>query len=185
MLGWATLLRRRDLSAAQVDRGLDALERNTRLQARLLDELLELTRLRSAAVLQRRPVDIAAAVRDALVTAVGEAQARNIQTRVALDPRGGCVVGDPAGLRQVVSGAMAMAIAETPAGGDIAVMLTRPTHDSARLTVRGNPGTPSPAKSAGDGPAPSRRRLGIALVLTKHLVELQEGRLSIDQGDRD
>ena len=74
MLGWIALLRHHDLSSTHVNRGLDVLERNTRLQARLLDDFLELTRLRSGATsLERRPVDMEATVQDALASVAPEA----------------------------------------------------------------------------------------------------------------
>ncbi len=186
MLGWVTLLRRHDLSAAQMNRGLDVLERNTRLQARLLDDLLELTRLRSgAAAFERRTVDIVAVVRDALMSAAAEAGAKSIQTHVAFDPRGGGVVGDPARLRQLVASVMSTAIAETPTGGDIAVMLTRPTEAAVSLTVRSGRSALPPATAieprASVGGDRAAGGLGVALILARRLVELHEGRLWIDR----
>ena len=186
MLGWITLLRRRDLTAAQIGRGLDVVERNTRLQARLLDDLLELTRLRvDTAVLERRPISLEAVVRDALSSVSGDARTQDIRLHAALDPRSGWMIGDPARLRQLVASVITTVIARIPAGGDVAVALARPTAGAVSLTAGAGPtvvlaegsGAPEPSSSSSGVPPPDPK--GIALMLARRLVELHEGRLRI------
>ena len=190
MLGWITLLRHHDLSAAQVRRGLDVLDRNTRLQARLLDDLLELTPLRSdAAPLDRRPVDMVAVVRDTVTSVGPDATAKSIEVRADLDSPSGFVVGDPLGLRQLVASVVSMAISETPAGGSIAVRLARPSPASVCLTVRGRERVVPPSASLSTSPrvAGARGRppgsRGVRLILARRLVELHGGTLQISRDE--
>ena len=174
MMGWVALLRSQDLSSAQVSRGLDVLERNTRLQARRLDDLLELIRLRSSgATLEERPVDIAEVVRDALALVEPEAAAKAIQVIADFVSPSACVAGDASRLRQMVASLVSLAISEAPPGGSIAVALTQPVASTVCLTVhRVDGGAPPPAAgpvSTGGRVAGTRpcRSVGVGLILAR------------------
>jgi CheY-like chemotaxis protein len=182
MLGWVGLLQGHHLSPAQVSHGLEVLERNTRLQAHLLDDLLELTWLRAdLAALDRRRIDMVGVVREATASIAPEAAARGIQLRVHAEAADGRVAGDPVRLRQLVRSVLATAIAETRPGHALAVRLSRPTDASVCLTVSPE-GAPSPSaggviehmRDAGAG-----RRHRISLLLARRLAETHGGRIEI------
>ncbi|MFG6416452.1 ATP-binding protein [Roseateles sp. DC23W] len=126
ILGWTQVLERGLSDADTLKHGLDAISRNARQQARLIEDLLDMTRIESGQLrldLQRIELDgvVAAAVDSALPTAA----LRGLTLATSLLPGGGRVLGDPSRLQQVVSNLLDNAMKFTPRGGHIDVALTR------------------------------------------------------------
>jgi PAS domain S-box-containing protein len=186
MMNWVALLRQGKIGPEQVARGLDVLQRAGETQARLIDDILDVSRIVSGRLrLQPQPVDLAEVVRDAVETVRPAADARRVRLEMAGDADGVRVVGDPGRLQQVVWNLVANGVKFTPEGGWVAVRLEQ-TAEDARIVVT----------DSGEGIAPeflpfvfdrfrqaervaNRRHtgLGLGLAIVKHLVEAHGGQV--------
>jgi CheY-like chemotaxis protein len=112
---------------------LDTIERNARLQARLIDDLLDLSRLVSGKLqLEREPTDLNAIVESAVETVRSSAAARRIDLEVKLQPTPLIVYGSPVRLQQIVWNLLSNGIKFTEAGGRVSV---RVENDDAEARV--------------------------------------------------
>src|SRR6059036_1524465 len=136
MLGWVRLLTTGMLDEATSARALPVIERNTKLLAQLIDDLLDVSRIVAGKLrLEAGPVDLVAVIESAIEAVQGLADAKSIGLKAVLDPSAGSLVGDPGRLQQVVWNLLANAIKFTPSRGRIDLRLERAgTH--ARFTVR-------------------------------------------------
>jgi signal transduction histidine kinase/CheY-like chemotaxis protein len=134
ILGWARLLQTRTFDAAKTAQALDTIERNARLQAQLVDDLLDLAKiLRGKLHLQRLPVNVAGAIESALEAVKAAAAAKAITLQLDLEP-GVQVSGDGARLQQIVWNLLSNAIKFTPSQGQVTIQL-RARGDRAEVTV--------------------------------------------------
>jgi signal transduction histidine kinase/CheY-like chemotaxis protein len=126
MLGWVRMLQTGTLEPALAARALEVIDRNTKLQAQLIDDLLDVSRIITGKlVLDLRAVDVAAAVEAALETVALGAQAKSLTIVRRLDPAAGAAWADPHRLQQIVWNLLSNAIKFTPAGGTITVTVER------------------------------------------------------------
>ena len=135
MLMHAQLLGRGNVDAVKIKRAADAIERGTRMQVRLVDDLLDVSRIVAGKLkLDQGPVDLCAVVRGALEGVAGAAEAKGLTFHVELDETLGPVSGDPTRLQQVVTNLLANAVKFSLEDGKVTVLLDR--HDGhARLRV--------------------------------------------------
>lgn len=184
VLGWVTLLSSGKLDAAAQARAIEAIERNARIQARLIDDLLDIGRIVAGNLrLDLQPVDLAAIVERSIETVQPSASAKGIRIEARLEDR--CpLLGDASRLQQAVSNLLLNAVKFTPDGGSVSVTLEA-VDARARLEVRDNGrGIPAsllphifePFRQGEDRPAErSREGLGLGLAITRNLVELHGG----------
>jgi len=126
MLGWTRMLRAARLSPEQATRALETIERNTLWQAKLIDDLLDVSRIISGKMqLERQPVDVVGVVGAAVEALRRDAEAKGVALDVGLQPGAAIVNGDPVRLAQVVANLVSNAIKFTPAGGRVRVELAR------------------------------------------------------------
>jgi signal transduction histidine kinase len=126
ILGWVHILRRGPKTPEDLAKGLDVIERNTRAQARLIDDLMDMTRMAAGKVqLDIQPLDPVAVIEAALEAARPSADAKQIRIARLLDATVGKVPGDPARLQQIMANLLSNAIKFTPAGGGVEVLLKR------------------------------------------------------------
>jgi signal transduction histidine kinase len=135
VVGWIKLLRSGNLDHKSVAQALDAIERNAWLQARLIDDLLDTSRIATGKLqFEPRPSDLNAIVRAALDTVRALAASRNIELAVNLSPTMLVVMGEPVRLQQIAWNLLSNAIKFTEPGGRVTV--TTETNDGeARFVV--------------------------------------------------
>lgn len=184
MLGWVQLLRSGTLSGDTVPQALETIERNARAQAKLIDDLLDMSRILSGRlrldVQQVQPEEI---VEAAVSAAEPAATAKKIRLVSDLDPLTGPIVGDPTRLQQIIWNLLNNAIKFTPSSGSVTVKLKRMDFAlEISVTDTGEGITPEFLPHVFDRfrqqDASTVRRhqgLGLGLAIVKQLVELHGG----------
>ncbi len=184
ILLYATSLQEHLEKKDQLLRGLQAIERNARMQAQLVSDLLDISRITSGTLnLDLQPTDLAAVISSSLEAVVPGAVAREIELRTVVDPELGPVWGDPARLRQIVWNLVSNAIKFTQRGGRVEVKL-RGEGNQAVMTVADNGQGIKPDlmpylfqrfRQGEPQSARSRSGLGLGLAIVRHLTELHNG----------
>jgi CheY-like chemotaxis protein len=182
MLGWVRLLTAGMLDDATSARALPVIERNTKLLAQLIDDLLDVSRIVAGKLrLEVGPVDLVAVIESSIEAVQGLADAKSIGIKAVLDPSAGSVAGDPARLQQVVWNLLANAIKFTPSRGRIDLRLERAGWQ-ARLTVRDTGQGISREllplifdRFRQDERTRRHGGLGLGLAIVRHIVELHHG----------
>ncbi len=180
VLGWMSVLRREHLESPIVRKGLEVIERNVSLQARLLEDIVDNLRASKGTMrLQRQTIDLASVVTAAVDTARPAATRQDVRLDLTLESREMPVFGDPVRLQQVMTNLISNALKFTPARGSIAVRLER-TGDLAKVSVTDTGVGIDPdflpyvfeRFKRGDH---SREGLGLGLAISRHLVEMHGG----------
>lgn len=187
ILGWTQLLRRQATPKPEdFHRAMEVIERNTRAQAQLIEDLLDLSRIMSGRIrLDVQLTAIVDIVRGALESAEPIAQAKGVRLESILDPRGGSVTGDPGRLQQIVWNLLSNAIKFTPKDGKVQVLLKR--RDSHIEISVSDTGIGIPASflpyvfdrfsQKDSSTTRTQGGLGLGLAISKQLVELHGGSL--------
>jgi len=194
ILGWTKLLRASAVPEAGIDRALEKVERNAQVQSRLVEDLLEVSRIVSGKLhLEMRSVDLVSIVDGAVDSLRPVAEAR----RVAIERQFGSsplvTVGDPDRLQQVVWNLLSNAVKFTPAGGVVRIGLRREAlFDQIEVSDTGigiDPEfLPSVFETFRQADASSTRTyggLGLGLSIVRHLVEMHGGVVEADSEGRD
>ncbi|HEY2819255.1 MAG TPA: PAS domain S-box protein [Casimicrobiaceae bacterium] len=187
ILGWSEILKRqRTPKPEDFQRAVEAIERNARAQARLIEDLLDLSRILSGRLrLDVQQVPVIDIVRAAMDSAEPTAHTKGIRLESVLDPRGGVVSGDPSRLQQVFWNLLSNAIKFTPKGGRVQVLLQR-VNSHIELSVSdtgiGIPANflPHVFERFSQKDASTTRKyggLGLGLAIAKQLSELHGGSL--------
>jgi PAS domain S-box-containing protein len=128
ILGWTQVLRRAGDSDKPVDleRAIEVIDRNARAQVKLIDDLLDLSRIMAGKVrLDVQPIALLDVVQAAVDSALPSAEAKDVRLTSQLDPAASTVHGDSGRLQQVVWNLLTNAIKFTPKGGQVQVTLQR------------------------------------------------------------
>jgi len=124
MLGWVEVLRGRGLPPDQVARAIDGIERSAQQQKRLVNDLLDVSRIVAGRLsVERAPVDWNALVAASVEAARAECEARGLGLSYAGPSGTVLVLGDAQRLVQVVENLLSNAAKFTPAGGAATVSL--------------------------------------------------------------
>lgn len=188
ILGWAKLLRTGPSDAASLDRGLSTIERNALAQARLIDDVLDVTRIMNGKLrLEPRNVSVASVVDAAAEAVRPHAAAKDVTIETAVSEDAGIVVGDPERLQQVVWNLVSNAAKFSLRNGVVRVEACR-VEGMLELTVRDSGAGIAPESLPkifdrffqADGAPLTRtqRGLGLGLAIVKTLVELHGGQIS-------
>jgi hypothetical protein len=183
ILSYTQLLQSRKLNSSIVARALETIERNAKLQAQLIDDLLDISRITSGNLrLNIYPVNLKAVIEAAIDTVRLTAQAKDIQIHQSvLDPTAGRVLGDANRLQQVIWNLLSNAIKFTPEGGQIQIQLER-LQDYIQIIVRDTGKgisaefLPYVFERFRQGDSTNRQGgLGLGLAIVRYLVELHHG----------
>ena len=184
IFGWITLLRTRRLDEATQARALETIERNARAQKRLIEDLLDVSRIVTGKIaLELADVVPRHAIEGAIATMQPAAQAKEVMIVPVLGEVTGVVRGDFARLQQVVCNLLSNAIKFTPPGGRIDVELAM-SGDQVLISVADTGQGIKPEflphvfeRFRQEDGSISRRHggLGLGLAIVRHLVELHSG----------
>jgi signal transduction histidine kinase len=192
ILGWSHMLRSGALTSDVQRRALDAVERNAKAQARLVEELLDVSRIISGKLsIKTEPVDLGAVVSDAVETMRPAAAAKGLSVELDVDPEQQLtVIGDADRLRQIAWNLISNAVRFTPTGGHVSVAI-RPDGSEVTLVVCDTGEGIDPdffphlfERFRQADSTPSRRHggLGLGLAIVRHLAEAHGGSVSAVSG---
>jgi signal transduction histidine kinase/DNA-binding response OmpR family regulator len=191
MLGWVHLLRRGGLSAAQSDQAIETIERNARAQHKLVEDLLEVSRIITGKLqLNCQPVEPASLVAAAIASVRPAAEAKGIRLQTVFDPEVGLFLADPHRLQQVAWNLLANSVKFTPEGGRVEVRLQRrEAHLELAVSDTGIgidpdflPHVFDRFRQADGSSTRAHGGLGLGLAIVRHLIELHGGRVRAESG---
>jgi PAS domain S-box-containing protein len=191
MLGWLTMLRSGALDASKTSRAIEVIERNARSQAKLIEDLLDVSRMISGKLrLELKRVSIGGVVQSALDAIGPTAAAKQIRIEKNVDPDIDGVAGDPERLKQIVVNLLSNALKFTPPGGKVTVELSHRAPDGLpdpgvvelRVIDTGQgiareflPHVFDRFRQQDAGMTRKHAGLGLGLAIVRHLVELHGG----------
>jgi PAS domain S-box-containing protein len=190
VLGYARMLRRQDAKMNEEfrQRALDALERNAETLTRLVNDVLDTSRIVTGKLrLALEPCPIQDVIREAIDTVYPTAHAKGVELQ-AIYEQTAIVLGDRDRLQQVVWNLLSNAVKFTPAGGSVTVYVRRDGPEvsvAVRDTGIGISSEHLPYVfqrfwQAHTGASREFSGLGIGLALARHIVELHGGSISAD-----
>jgi PAS domain S-box-containing protein len=184
VLGWVRMLRAGTLKPEATGRALETVERNTRLQMQLVEDLLDVSRIVTGKLhLDVRPVALGDVVEAATEAVAAAAQQKSITVSRRVEPEVPIVEADPNRLQQVVANLLSNAVKFTPEGGrvDVVVALDGP-HAQITVTDTGEGLLPDVAphifdrfRQADSTITRQYGGLGLGLAIVRHIVELHGG----------
>ncbi|MFN7927103.1 MAG: ATP-binding protein [Blastocatellia bacterium] len=187
ILGWARIMQDYNDDVSVAAQGLQAIERNARLQAQLVDDLLDLSRITMGKVeLVCVPIDLNDIVRRALETVQYRLTSQNLQLRLELASEHLLINGDPTRLEQIAWNLLSNAVKFTPPGGSIMVR-TRLVANECQLEVIDSgigiepdilPQLFQPFKQGDSSITRRHGGLGIGLAIAHSLVQMHKGKIT-------
>jgi signal transduction histidine kinase/CheY-like chemotaxis protein len=187
LLGWSSVLREAKRDEKVLAQGLDAIDRNARVQAQLIDDLLDVSRIVSGKLnLDVRPLDITSVARAAISVVQPAADAKGITLDYFAKPGLGAISADSARVHQIIWNLLSNAVKFTPHGGKISLSVDQ-TGSDARVTVKDTGQGVDPEflprvfdrfRQADSSTTRSFGGLGLGLAIVRHLVELHGGTVS-------
>lgn len=185
ILGWVRLLQMGGLDAETYDAALDSLERSTKAQARIIEDLLDESRISSGKLrLDLRPLKLAPIVESAVEMIRPAAAAKGILLNADLTDEPLESIADPNRLQQVVSNVLSNAVKFSPEGNRVEVHLSR-AGASAEIEVRDHGRGISAEllphvfeRFRQGGKLGQQSGLGLGLAIARHLIELQGGSIA-------
>jgi signal transduction histidine kinase/CheY-like chemotaxis protein len=193
MLGWSHVLRSSQLTPAMTEQAVSAIDRNARMQARLIEDILDVSRIITGKLrLEPKPTDLVGIVRSAVDVVQPSAIAKKLTIDLAL-PYSAPFVGDADRLRQVVWNLLSNAVKFTSPGGTVRIRLDVAANeyriaviDTGRgITADFLPYIFQPFRQADGSPTRSQGGLGLGLAIARHLTELSGGSIHAESGGPD
>ena len=184
ILGWAILIHKGEIEESNFDKAIETIERNARSQARLIDDLLDVSRIITGNLrLDIRTINLVSVVKAAKDGLLPTAEAKRITLQTEFEGENCLVKGDPNRLRQVIWNLVLNAIKFTPRGGSVTISVGC-LDPYVRLKVN-DTGEGIPAeflpyvfdrfRQAEGSLTRKQGGLGLGLAVVRHLVELHGG----------
>lgn len=184
IMGWTNILRAGDMSAESVERAVEVIHRNVQTQNRLIEDILDVSRIITGKMtLETKPVELTNVIEAALEVARPAAIAKHITINTSFDNDSNFVSGDSNRLQQIIWNVVNNAVKFTPSGGRVDVTLNQTDHH-AEVEI----------KDSGEGIAQeflpfvferfrqadgkhNRKHggLGLGLAIVRHLTEMHGG----------
>jgi PAS domain S-box-containing protein len=184
ILGWTQILRTKRVDEVTTGRAFEAIERNAKAQAELIEDMLDVSRIITGRLrLEMQPVRLSSAVEAALDSVRPTAEAKGVSIECDLAPDSGPISGDPHRLQQIVWNLLSNALKFTPSGGMVRLKMEY-TSCEAKLTVTDTGRGISPQflpyvfdrfRQAETMSSRTASGLGLGLSIARHLVELHGG----------
>jgi signal transduction histidine kinase len=194
ILGWTRLLRASAVPAAAVDRALEKVERNAHIQSRLVEDLLDVSRIASGKLhLEIRGIDLVTIVDRAIDSIRPTADARGVAIERRFTASSLVTAGDADRLQQVVWNLLSNAVKFSTSGGVVRISLDRQAlFDELKVSDNGigiDPEfLPNVFESFRQGDASSTRAhggLGLGLAIVRHLAEMHGGAVEAESAGLD
>ncbi|MGP1385908.1 MAG: hybrid sensor histidine kinase/response regulator [Thainema sp.] len=203
ILGWAKILQMGQQDEAKTRYALETIERNAKLQAQLIEDLLDVSRILQGKLnLKTGAVGLPFTIKAAIETVRLAAEAKSIRIQTQFEPDVGKVLGDSSRLQQIVWNLLSNAIKFTPQGGNVQVRLeevsrelgsqaqTTPStdHAYAQITISDSgqgisadflPHVFDYFRQEDSSTTRSFGGLGLGLAIVHHLVELHGGTIQV------
>jgi PAS domain S-box-containing protein len=183
IFGWANILRASH-NPVEIAEGLEVIERNARAQTKIIEDLLDISRIISGkARLDVQRVELLTVINSAIESVKPMAAAKQIRLTSVLDPLAGPVSGDPARLQQILWNLLTNALKFTPKGGRVHVVLER-VNSHLEISVHDTGSGIAPDflpyvfdrfRQADASTTREQRGLGLGLAIVKNLAELHGG----------
>lgn len=189
IVGWSQVLRLGNLPAADVEEGLEAIERNSRAQAQMIADLLDISRITSGKLrLDMERLDLAPVIEAALSAIQHTANEKSIRVTKSLQPDCGQIPGDASRIQQILWNLVNNAVKFTPNGGRINVGLQKAgTNIEIRVSDTGQGIEPELLPKIFErfqqGDSSSTRAhggLGLGLAIVRQLVDLHYGQVTVE-----
>ncbi|MGC1392830.1 MAG: ATP-binding protein, partial [Coleofasciculaceae cyanobacterium] len=189
LLGWAQLLNRPNIEPARITQGLESIKRSALTQSKLIEDLLDISRITSGKLrLNVYPMSLAPIITAALEVIQVSADAKQIQIESNLDLTPHQILGDLERIQQILSNLLSNAIKFTPSDGRVSVTLTY-TDSLAQIQVSDTgigisaeflPHIFERFRQADGSPTRSNTGLGLGLTIVRHLIELHGGTIEAE-----
>ncbi|MBN3924506.1 ATP-binding protein [Nostoc sp. NMS4] len=187
MLGWVQVIRTRKWDEATTSKALETIERNAKLQRKLIDDILDVSRIVQGLIrLNIRKVDLVPIIQAAIEVVYPTSEIKDIQVEFNLDSSVGQVMGDAERLQQVVWNLLSNAVKFTPNGGRVEVHLEQ-VNSNVQITVSDTgkgisadflPYIFERFRQADSTTTRVDNGLGLGLAIVLHLVEMHSGTVS-------
>ncbi|HEX6124363.1 MAG TPA: PAS domain S-box protein [Pyrinomonadaceae bacterium] len=194
MLGWVRMLKAGVLDEENAERALEVIERNTRLQSSLIEDLLDVSRIISGKMrIETELVDLTSVVRTVSETIQPLADAKGVRYSFSCGTEAVLLTADAVRLQQVVSNLLQNSIKFTPSGGSIDISLARAgTEAILKVSDTGVGIEPELLPHIFDrfrqADASARRNftgLGLGLTIVRNIVELHGGTIEVESDGKD
>jgi PAS domain S-box-containing protein len=189
ILGWASMIKTGEVEGANAARAIETIERNARSQARLIDDLLDVSRIITGNLrLELNPLNLAPIVEAAVDALRPTADAKGVRLKTHFGKSSCLVRGDGNRLRQVIWNLLSNAIKFTPRRGSVTITLEC-VESLARLTVTDTgegisaeflPYVFDRFRQAEGSISRKQGGLGLGLAVVRHLVELHGGNVNAE-----
>jgi PAS domain S-box-containing protein len=193
ILGWTQLLRYRGTDPATLQRGLDVIEQNARSQTRLIDDLLDVSRIVTGKMQVRmQPVEVQSILNAAIDAIQPAADSKGVRIEIPKQRTPIQLIADPDRLQQVFWNLLSNAIKFTPGGGSVNVSMGQ-VGNELKIVVRDSGEGIDPEflphvferfSQADSTNVRAHGGLGVGLAIVRYIVELHGGTVSVDSAGK-